>query len=409
MKKETSRAYIASHIILRNNIFYQWETFFNNFQKGNEYMRQYLCDIWNSIDDTTINPDFYLNDIDRKVSKDDFYIFMKKINDFYVIFFVFPEPDSAMAQAKCVALVVGGTVPRYITMEISKINGTQKSYMACEWHFENNNFVHYNYGSMQQNTINEFIDIIKDLLEKAGNKPTALLECGLKNKTLNLVDLNNISFKDLLSLCIGKVYSNQRKFIDYLGDYNSWNTDITTGILKIDQKEFNVEYIGTTSPSIDNFWYSSIIERSIPNQYVYLMIAVKKLMESFGLNKFVENKINLDKDINPFNLSMIYIAFSPEKVTYFCGKGDTSIYMFVKNLPDSIFAKVEPNSFISTVMDILSTFNVNAKLMVKAFLIENDCEYTENENNIIGIFSDKSKIVFKFDGDNLISASGNLN
>ena len=83
--------------------------------------------------------------------------------------------------------------------------------------------------------------------------------------------------------------------------------------------------------------------------------------------------------------------------------------MFVKNLPDSIFAKVEPNSFISTVMDILSTFNVNAKLMVKAFLIENDCEYTENENNIIGIFSDKSKIVFKFDGDNLISASGNLN
>ena len=99
----------------------------------------------------------------------------------------------------------------------------------------------------------------------------------LKKETLNLLRINEASFRDILSICVGKTYLAQNRFIDYIGNYNRWDTDITKGILKLDNKLFNVEYIGTTSTA-DNYWYSSELERAIPDEYVNIMINTRKTM-----------------------------------------------------------------------------------------------------------------------------------
>lgn len=230
----------------------------------------------------------------------------------------------------------------------------------------------------------------------------------LKKETTNLLNLNNVDFKDLFSICIGKSYLYQARFIDYLGKYDCWNTDVREGILRLDDRLFNVEYIGTTS-KMDNFWYSSEIETVIPDEYVDLKIKSREIMTSLGFQKFTDNKIELRNDINGYNLSMIYIAFSPENVVYFCGSGDTSIYMFVKNLPEDIFKKMSSVEFSNRVMEIISKFNVNHKLMVKALLIENEIEYSEKENEIIALFNEKSTLTVEFDKIGLISKIyGNL-
>lgn len=65
--------------------------------------------------------------------------------------------------------------------------------------------------------------------------------------------------------------------------------------------------------------------------------------------------------------------------------------------------------FSNRVMEIISTFNVNHKLMVKALLIENQIEYSENQNTIIAKFNNDSIITVEFDNnDLLINISGNL-
>lgn len=53
-----------------------------------------------------------------------------------------------------------------------------------------------------------------------------------------------------------KLFYIKKRFIDYIGKYNHWDTNLERGFLKLDDRLFNVEYIGTTSVS-DNFWYSS--------------------------------------------------------------------------------------------------------------------------------------------------------
>lgn len=230
----------------------------------------------------------------------------------------------------------------------------------------------------------------------------------LKKETLGLLNSEGLTYKNIFSICIGKSYLFQSRFIDYIGKYSHWDTNIKEGILKLDERLFNVEYIGTTSTS-DNYWYSSELESLIPDEYVNLMIKIIKNMQSLNLEQLTEGKIPLTNDINGYNLSMIYIAFAPENVAYFCGSGDTSIYMFVKQLPENIFKKMNSVEFSSKVMEITSTFNVNHKLMVKALLCENEIDYNDDNNNIVAKFNENSVLTIEFDNNGLLKkVSGNL-
>lgn len=230
----------------------------------------------------------------------------------------------------------------------------------------------------------------------------------LKKETLDLLNSEGLNYKNIFSICIGKSYLFQSRFIDYIGKYSHWDTNIKEGILKLDERLFNVEYIGTTSTS-DNYWYSSELESLIPDEYVNLMIKIRKTMQSLNLEQLTEGKIPLTNDINGYNLSMIYIAFAPENVAYFCGSGDTSIYMFVKQLPENIFKKMNSVEFSSKVMEITSTFNVNHKLMVKALLCENEIDYNDDNNNIVAKFNENSVLTIEFDNNGLLKkVSGNL-
>ena len=230
----------------------------------------------------------------------------------------------------------------------------------------------------------------------------------LKKETINLLSTENLNFRNIFSVCIGKSFLYQSRFIEYIGKYNNWDTDVKKGILKLDEKSFNVEYIGTTSTS-DNYWYSSEIESVIPDEYVNLMINTRKIMQSLNLEELTKGKIPLNGEVNGYNLSMLYIAFAPENVVYFCGSGSTSIYMFVKQLPENIFKKMNSTEFSSRAIEIISKFKVNHKLMVKALLCENEIEYNDDKNNIIAKFNEKSILTIEFDNNGILKKiSGNL-
>jgi hypothetical protein len=230
----------------------------------------------------------------------------------------------------------------------------------------------------------------------------------LKQGTINLLNKYGVNYHNIFSICIGKSFLFQKRFINYLGNYSRWDTSIKEGILKLDDKLFNVEYIGTTSVT-DNYWFSSELESAIPDQYVTLMMNTRKIMQSLNLQELTEGKILLNGNVNGFNLSMIYMAFAPENVAYYCGSGDTSIYMFVKQLPDNLFQKITSVEFPTIVMEIISTFNVNHKLLIEAMLCENDIAYQVGESSILAKFSEDSILNIDFNNNGLIvNISGNI-
>ena len=222
-----------------------------------------------------------------------------------------------------------------------------------------------------------------------------LVDILLSNKELN--------FKNLFSICVGKIYSNNIEFEEKIKGYSNWDTDITTGELILGENKFKVDYIGSTTES-DKMWYSAELEKSIPDEYVGLTIEARKRMEDFGFTKYLPIKVFVDDRITGEMLSIMNIAFLEEKkVCFFVGKAaEIELFMFIKadgneQLLEEVTKKIPSYKFVPRVLEIIERFDVNAKLMVKSFLINNNCEFFETRNNsIIAVFDDDNEVKFCF-------------
>lgn len=225
-------------------------------------------------------------------------------------------------------------------------------------------------------------------------------------KVIDLIDKTN--FTELLSICIGKVYSNQIELQSYLGQYQRWSVQINNGKLNIDEKEFDVDFLGTTSVS-DGMWFNADLEKEIPLEYLQYINCAYDNMQKYGIQELLSKKIKLDNIYTDHSLAIIYTALAEKNTCYFKGSGDVSIFMIFKSLPENIFAPVNSNKFLNRTLDIISKFNVDAKLMIKAFAINNDNQFEETEDTIIVKFENNGSLVFKFDDKKrLINANGEL-
>ena len=98
----------------------------------------------------------------------------------------------------------------------------------------------------------------------------------LKDETLKLLEGRDIDFVDVYSVCAGKVYLYQKRLMNYFGNYERWDTDVTKGELVLDgSRVFDVEYIGTTLDG-DPYWYSAELEEVIPDEFVRMMVKVRE-------------------------------------------------------------------------------------------------------------------------------------
>ena len=221
--------------------------------------------------------------------------------------------------------------------------------------------------------------------------------------------LKEKNFQELYDLSVGKVFSNRIEMQEYVGAHSNFDTDLATCTLKLDEKEFAVDYIGTYSLA-DNMWFTAELEKQIPDQGVSEIITVRKLFSQIGLSEFYAEKLQIDGSVTADMLATIYTAFMPEQQVYYVGKaGDVSLYMRVKGLPSEVLAPIASFKFVPRVMEIISTGSVkNHKLMVESFLLNNGCTVKVKGNKVVGVFNE-TEITFTFDEQNrLINTEGVL-
>jgi len=228
----------------------------------------------------------------------------------------------------------------------------------------------------------------------------------MKQENLEKIE-KGMSYQDMLALCIGKAFANQQNFQEYLGPYNRWDTDVTKGKLYIDDKTFDVEYIGTTSKK-DMHWFTAEQEQVIPDEGVQMMMEIKEFLKEEEVPEFYFPTAKLTEEVNEHNLGMIFCMLADKNVCYFNGSGEVSIVMFVKNLPEEIFKPVSAERFARIAMQIVSNYNLNAQDMIQSFLIENENEYLEENNKIIAFFENDTEIEFQFEEGKLLRIEGNL-
>ena len=171
MKKEISIQYYVTNIRLFQEVFYNWQEFYQNLSKGLDNMQEYLYNLWNKSKEELLKRDFTITDLDKVVKKEDFDItinFTEKNTT--IFFFTFPDHPFKDASSKYVAIALCKNMPRYFTMEYAAstiLNQGADEFVIGEFvPRENGQNKHINYGFFDNSRLTFFAGYIMGMLNE---------------------------------------------------------------------------------------------------------------------------------------------------------------------------------------------------------------------------------------------------
>lgn len=168
MEEKSSINYFVAHEKIRNLIFEEWEKTNILLQKGPEILKQYFCKLWNEVKmECLYIDDVDVIDLDKEIKPEDFDISYSILNDGIKAFnFIMPKPIIQCGQVACVTLLITKRIPRVFTLELAKNKNGENCYSIGEWQidFENNDYRHKNYETIDKLNIGEFLGKINKIL-----------------------------------------------------------------------------------------------------------------------------------------------------------------------------------------------------------------------------------------------------
>ena len=168
MGEKSSIHYIMSHEKIRNLVFEDWEKINLLINQGPDIIKQYFCKLWEDArQELEYVDDIDIIDIDKQIKPDDFKISYSVLdNGMYLFNFIMPTPVIDYGQAICLTLVITKKIPRLFTLELGRKVNVGDCYFIGEWEidFENNNYVHKNYGTIDEPVIGKFVGKINKIL-----------------------------------------------------------------------------------------------------------------------------------------------------------------------------------------------------------------------------------------------------
>lgn len=164
---KTSIQYHMTNKKLFDDVYLEPKKFFNDLNKGPDFMKERLLEEWNELKNTLSKvPDLEIVDLDKEVTIADFDIgYAEAGENTQIFFFTFPEFDFGDASSRYIALVIGEGLPRYFTLEQSEnYLDDETHYVIGEWkvmdEFGNVQITHVNHGFVENNNLETFMSNI---------------------------------------------------------------------------------------------------------------------------------------------------------------------------------------------------------------------------------------------------------
>ena len=168
MKRKISIHYFLSHMEIRNLVFEEWTKFNELLSQGPETLKEYFCFLWNKKkEEFNDRYDLDVIDIDKEIKNKDFGVSYSVLDKQAKVFnFTMPKPLTDYGQALYISIVITSKLPRYFILEYSKHFNGEDCYVVGEWQidFENNDYMHKNYGIIATPNIGEFLGKVNEVL-----------------------------------------------------------------------------------------------------------------------------------------------------------------------------------------------------------------------------------------------------
>lgn len=164
--KKVNKAYIMSHLKLRDEIYFNWGIFNYYLLKGGDELKQHLCNLFNSIKIKDYSDNFSISDLETKVSIKDFDFSVMNIANVNVLFIELPKSSFVCNQAEIITIAFSKDSPRYFTLEVE----SNSMYLIGEWLLKDNVFIHIDYGEVTEDYLVNFVKILSVILNDEARK-----------------------------------------------------------------------------------------------------------------------------------------------------------------------------------------------------------------------------------------------
>ncbi|MBP0581977.1 hypothetical protein J8I29_21795 [Labrys sp. LIt4] len=176
------------------------------------------------------------------------------------------------------------------------------------------------------------------------------------------------SLNDLFSAEAGSAFARQLALGDLVGD-RPWSVDIGRGEIAFGSDlSFPIQVLGTCSEQ-DNSWLWAWANQQsdLPASVLAASLRIRDIGRQRGIGEFVEPKFMLGT-VTDHMLAMLCGALLDRSCYYRASYQGGAVFLLLDNLPASIRAPVAPERVNTVLMQVVSNFELDHRIMAENFL-----------------------------------------
>ena len=213
------------------------------------------------------------------------------------------------------------------------------------------------------------------------------------------IDKNNWS--ELFSACLGRAMLLQKRALRLLVQDSKWQADFESGKIYFDEKEFDMQFIGSESFSSNTWLWGYENINGFDERLLALANRAREFGEKFGIEAFIAPQFELDEETNGHTISLVACVALGEELSYYKIDYDGGA-AYIAFRAEAIFKEpVLANEVISVVNECISAYELDHKLFIKGLLLGSEIKFSENKDEIVAKFKDE--LSFKFDNLNRLT------
>ncbi len=222
---------------------------------------------------------------------------------------------------------------------------------------------------------------------------------GQKELWLDCLNIDTEDWSHVFSACLGKMMAIQTACGEQVVKGQNWNVDFSEGTICFGEQKYPIQFIGSEAAASNTWLWGWENINGFSEEMLQLAQYTKEVGEHWGLEPLTTAGFDLDNTFNGHNLSIVACGIGAQYCYYRGPHSGGAIFVAFSGVPNSVFAPVDVQKFVSITTQCIQQFDVDHKIFTEAFLQWNGTKYRWENQGIIVYFQQDLKIQFEQTSD----------
>ena len=218
---------------------------------------------------------------------------------------------------------------------------------------------------------------------------------------LEKLPIDTGDWTQVFSACLGKMTAIQTACGEQVVRDQNWRVDFSRGVILFGEQAYPLQLIGSEATSDDSWLWGWENINGLPESLLRLAVSTKAVGERWKLDPLTMAGFALNDTFNGHSLSVVTCGLEERYCYYRCPHSGGAVFVAFSGVPDSVFAPVDAQKFLSITMQCVQQFDIDHKAFVEGFLTWNNTNYDWKGQTLLAHFPQELKVVFEQAGDSL--------